>query len=43
MEDGEELTITYIDSAMEKGARQEFLRWNYGFVCQCPRCQEEDI
>ena len=37
-----ELTISYIDATMAREARQEQLRFAYGFDCRCPRCVEEE-
>jgi hypothetical protein len=37
---GEELTISYIDANVPWAERQEALE-NYGFVCECPKCQCE--
>lgn len=41
IEAGEELRITYLDASMGRRARQSFLAEAYGFVCDCPRCQDE--
>lgn len=38
---GEELRITYIDSASPAAQRQEELRFAYGFACRCAACVEE--
>ena len=39
---GEELNFSYIDATIESvEERRELLR-DYGFVCQCARCREED-
>ena len=35
---GEELTITYIDGAQARAARQAALRRAWGFECQCSAC-----
>jgi hypothetical protein len=37
-----ELTISYIDATAGRAARQEQLRFAYGFTCKCTRCAEED-
>jgi SET and MYND domain-containing protein len=36
-----ELTISYIDAGVGRNARQEQLRFAYGFLCNCPKCVEE--
>jgi SET and MYND domain-containing protein len=36
-----ELCISYIDSSVPRAARQEQLRFAYGFLCNCPKCVEE--
>jgi hypothetical protein len=36
-----ELCISYIDAGVSRAARQEQLRFAYGFLCQCPKCVEE--
>jgi SET domain len=38
---GEELTISYIDRHESRQERQRALA-NYGFQCQCRKCQQED-
>jgi SET domain len=38
---GDELTISYIDRHESREERQRALA-NYGFQCQCRKCQEED-
>ena len=38
---GEELRITYIDSAQPVEDRQRELHYNYGFRCSCDACTEE--
>ena len=37
-----ELTISYIDHAMPRHLRQQRLRQDYGFQCQCQRCCDND-
>jgi len=37
---GEEITISYIDEDVALADREEALR-DYGFTCQCSRCQDE--
>jgi len=40
---GEELTISYIDAVgMSVGKRRQYLKFAYGFGCNCIRCQEEE-
>ncbi|GAQ80581.1 hypothetical protein KFL_000570280 [Klebsormidium nitens] len=41
IQEGEELTITYIDASLPVETRQKHLEWAYGFRCQCQRCQDE--
>eukprot|EP00884_Botryococcus_braunii_P001973 jgi/Botrbrau1/11777/Bobra.0195s0101.1 len=41
IQQGEELTITYINNELPVGLRQEQLWWAYGFRCSCPLCCEE--
>ncbi|KAG7670868.1 hypothetical protein Ndes2526A_g01356 [Nannochloris sp. 'desiccata'] len=36
-----ELCISYIDAGGGRAARQEQLRYAYGFLCNCPKCIEE--
>ncbi|KAK1407344.1 hypothetical protein QVD17_38958 [Tagetes erecta] len=38
---GEEVTISYIDEDLELEVRRALLA-DYGFICKCPRCVEED-
>lgn len=38
---GEELLISYIDADMSYERRQASLLFNYGFSCECPKCDEE--
>jgi len=38
---GEELTISYLDSALPRAQRQEHLLKGYGFECRCPLCEEQ--
>ncbi|AEO65402.1 uncharacterized protein THITE_68287 [Thermothielavioides terrestris NRRL 8126] len=40
IQEGEEITISYIDNALPKSARQEALRL-YHFRCDCPRCRDD--
>lgn len=39
--DKEEMTITYVDPLLTLPERQEVLLKQWGFVCTCERCQEE--
>lgn len=41
MHQGEELTITYLDSSMPVEERQEHLAMGYGFRCECQLCMEQ--
>jgi len=34
----EEITISYVDTTMERPHRMETLRVNYGFICNCEKC-----
>lgn len=36
---GEELSVAYVDPDSPK--RNEYLEWNYGFLCKCPKCVDE--
>ncbi|KAL8253525.1 hypothetical protein R6Q59_031746 [Mikania micrantha] len=38
---GEEITISYIDEELELEERRALLA-DYGFICKCPRCVEEE-
>ncbi|ORY23564.1 hypothetical protein BCR39DRAFT_348737, partial [Naematelia encephala] len=38
---GDELTISYVDTASPRTQRRSELRESYGFWCTCPRCQKE--
>ena len=38
---GEELTLPYVNPAMPKFHRRQILREQYGFWCNCPKCQRE--
>ncbi|KAL3635496.1 Histone-lysine N-methyltransferase atxr2 [Castilleja foliolosa] len=38
---GEEITISYIDEDLPFKERQESLA-DYGFICKCPKCTEEE-
>ncbi|KAH6630632.1 hypothetical protein B0J18DRAFT_421760 [Chaetomium sp. MPI-SDFR-AT-0129] len=40
IQEGEEITISYIDTALPKSARYEALR-QYHFQCHCPRCTDD--
>ncbi|XP_062112282.1 histone-lysine N-methyltransferase ATXR4 isoform X3 [Humulus lupulus] len=42
VEEGEELRICYIDTSMDRGARQTFLSQGFGFHCTCLRCMSGD-
>ena len=35
---GDELCVAYCDVEMDNADRREYLRYNYGFWCECPRC-----
>ena len=41
IQEGEQLTITYIDADSPASARRQRLEHAYGFVCGCERCVEE--
>jgi len=38
---GEELTISYVDESLSLSKRRNALK-DYGFVCSCPRCIDEE-
>ncbi|OCH91201.1 SET domain-containing protein [Obba rivulosa] len=38
IQEGEEITIPYLDPALPYATRREALQANYGFVCICPLC-----
>ncbi|KAK3936294.1 hypothetical protein QBC46DRAFT_395408 [Diplogelasinospora grovesii] len=38
IKEGEEITISYIDSTLPKEARQKALKKQYHFECTCPKC-----
>jgi hypothetical protein len=40
IQEGEEITISYIDNTLPKAARHEALRL-YHFKCDCPRCKDD--
>ena len=40
---GNELTISYIDTNQPRSARQTFLKQHYHFACQCQRCEAESV
>ncbi|KXX73039.1 SET domain and MYND-type zinc finger protein 6 [Madurella mycetomatis] len=40
IQDGEEITISYIDNTLPKAARHEALKL-YHFHCDCPRCKDD--
>eukprot|EP01103_Thecamoeba_quadrilineata_P002444 TRINITY_DN123_c0_g1_i1.p1 TRINITY_DN123_c0_g1~~TRINITY_DN123_c0_g1_i1.p1 ORF type:complete len:401 (-),score=74.24 TRINITY_DN123_c0_g1_i1:66-1268(-) len=42
IEEGEELSISYIDNSESVFARRQKLSTNYLFFCQCNKCKEED-
>lgn len=37
-----ELTISYIDTTLDRASRQHALAFAYGFECKCVRCKEEE-
>ena len=41
IEEGEELTISYLPDAYKKSVheRKDYLEYNYGFKCDCPLCK----
>ncbi|KZV95804.1 SET domain-containing protein [Exidia glandulosa HHB12029] len=41
IQQGEEITIPYVDPALDVRTRQERLRTSYGFDCTCLRCTRE--
>ncbi|XP_045811939.1 histone-lysine N-methyltransferase ATXR4 isoform X1 [Trifolium pratense] len=42
IDEGEELRICYIDTSMDRDARQELLFRGFGFHCNCSRCLHGD-
>jgi hypothetical protein len=40
---GEELSVSYIDATLDRDRRQERLRENWGFECECAQCQKDDL
>ncbi|KAI9228732.1 MAG: hypothetical protein DHS80DRAFT_30551 [Piptocephalis tieghemiana] len=42
LEPGEEVTLSYVDPCLDRLERREALESRYHFVCQCPRCLEEE-
>ncbi|KAL1839351.1 hypothetical protein VTJ49DRAFT_1619 [Mycothermus thermophilus] len=40
IEDGEEITISYVDYTLPRAARHDALR-QYHFQCACPRCKDD--
>ena len=43
IEDGEELTINYVDTTNPTNARQEELRERYFFACHCQKCTKPEL
>lgn len=46
VDEGEELTIAYVDSTKRGKKRREALSQQYGFICDCPACaggKEEEL
>ncbi len=41
VEEGEELCLMYGGLNDKVEDRRKYFLWNYGFVCQCPKCVEE--
>lgn len=41
VQEGEELTIPYVDVRLPREERREKLRKNFAFDCACRRCVEE--
>lgn len=42
VQEGEELTISYIDESLPRSHRIKHLRSHYHFECVCPKCTAED-
>ncbi|KAK7268209.1 hypothetical protein RIF29_20902 [Crotalaria pallida] len=42
IDEGEELRICYIDTSLDRHARQELLYQGFGFQCNCSRCLQGD-
>lgn len=43
IKEGEELSISYVDTAEELDVRRQKLRSTYLFLCRCQRCIHEDL
>lgn len=41
IEIGDELTITYMDSALPVSERRAHLKRGYGFLCECALCRAQ--
>jgi hypothetical protein len=41
LQQGEQVTISYIDASLEVEERRALLKHSYGFDCSCARCEEE--
>jgi hypothetical protein len=41
LQEGEELTISYIDLQLPRSARRDLLRKDFNFLCECVRCKSE--
>ncbi|ODN98455.1 protein lysine methyltransferase SET5 [Cryptococcus wingfieldii CBS 7118] len=41
IEQGEELTVSYVNVKMPRDERRKILREGYGFWCSCDRCEKE--
>jgi len=42
IQEGEEITISYIDETMSKEKRKELLSTHYLFDCKCAKCRKEE-
>lgn len=43
IEPGEEITISYVNSLLDRKSRQEALKALYDFDCTCSRCELERV
>ena len=40
--EGEEVTVSYVDVSSQGELRRDHLKKDYGFMCHCPRCAQEE-
>lgn len=41
IDEGEELTVSYVDTSLSTEDRLSYLREQFFFTCKCPRCHDE--